>query len=277
MRLTGTHRNPRRPAPGPAPTIPLPYVGPELTCVETDAGALWLRSDDGVMLPFIRSRGTWEPDEGQILKRLVTRGSVFVDVGANVGYFSRLISVACEPSRIVAFEPHPELGAVLALNVWGLRPVVEIFPMALGGSYGKVVVQSAEHNIGDSRVDAGMDTATKLSAMGPMDSIISGRVDVVKIDVQGYESDVIHGMQRVIRENPRVTMIVEFWPAAIRDRNLSPMTVLRQYEALGLTVLALRGSTPLAMSLDEIIRYCQDAGNDGQINLVLAGPSSPVL
>lgn len=255
-------------------SAPRPYVGAELTCVDTDGGPLWLRSDDGVMLPFLRSRGTWEPDEGDVLRRLVTPGAVFVDVGANVGYFSRLICRACAPSRVVAFEPHPELGAVLALNVWGLEPAVEIVPVALGAGDGTVVVQSAAHNIGDTRVDSGLTRAVMLAAMTRMDDVVDGRVDVVKIDVQGYESDVIQGMHRIVRENPQISMVAEFWPAAIRERGLSPKTVLRQYEALGLGVRALRGTAPIDMDPDAILRYCQDAGNDGQINLLLAGPAS---
>lgn len=264
----------RAPAAGRARAIPHPYAGPELTCVESDAGPLWLRSDDGVMLPYLASNGTWEPDEGTVLRKLVTPGSVFVDVGANVGYFSRLLAVTARPSRVVAFEPHPELAPVLALNTWGLTPTVEVFPLALGSSDGTVVVQSAAHNPGDTRVDASLSRATMLAAMGRMDDVLTGRVDVVKLDVQGFESDVVHGMQRVIRDNPQIAIVAEFWPGALRDRGISPMVVLRQYEALGLTVSLLRGTTPVAVPLDEIVRFCNDAGVDGQANLLLAGPQS---
>ena len=256
------------------PSVPAPYAGPELTCVDSDAGPLWLRSDDGVMLPYLASRGTWESDEGAVLRRLVTPGTVFVDVGANVGYFSRLLATVARPSRVIAFEPHPELAAVLALNVWGLTPAVEVMPLALGSANGTVVVQSAQHNPGDTRVDATLSRASMLAAMGRMDDLVQGRVDVVKIDVQGFESDVIQGMQRILRDNPQISVVAEFWPGALRDRGLSPMTVLRQYEALGLSVAVLRGATPTVMPLDDVLRFCQGAGPDGQANLLLTGPAS---
>ena len=101
---------------GAVPAVPVPYVGAPLTQVDSDAGPLWLRADDGVILPYLLANGTWEPGEGALLRDYISPGSTFVDVGANVGYFSRLAAMS-QPARIFAFEPHPELVRVLELNV----------------------------------------------------------------------------------------------------------------------------------------------------------------
>lgn len=250
--------------------VPRPYRGVPLVRADSDAGPLWLREDDGVILPYIVRNGCWEPDEGSLLRKLVLPGSTFVDVGANVGYFSRFVASTCSPARIVAFEPHPDLVDVLALNVWGLSPAVEIVPVALGDSNGTVVLESSPHNLGDTRVSSGGDApAVMLAAVTRMDDVIDGRVDVVKIDVQGYEPEVLRGMQRIIRENPKIAMIVEFWPLALDERRLRPTSVLAQYEAMGFEVYLLRNGSPMAASFDEILGFCRSAGPDGQANLVL--------
>jgi FkbM family methyltransferase len=252
--------------------VPRPYDGSGITQVPSDAGPIWLDSADGVMLPYIKTFKTWEPEEGVFLKRLLHPGDVFVDVGANVGYFVRFVSKFCEPSAIHAFEPHPTSVRLLELNSWDLESPVTVWPMALGGEKGTVVVSTAVNNVGDTRVSTAASdvSATAVAVIAPMDSVLSGRVDVVKIDVQGYESDVIRGMARVWAENPTIKLVIEFWPAAIRERGLSPEAVLAQYRAAGFTVKLLQGAAPINMDTAEIMRFCETAGPDGQVNLFLS-------
>lgn len=258
----------------PAPrAVPRPYSGPGITQVESDAGPIWLESADGVMLPYIRTNRTWEPEEGQLLRTLVQPGDVFVDVGANVGYFVRLIATHCGPSAIHAFEPQPTSSTLLGLNTWDLPAPVTVWPLALADTRGTVVVSTAEHNVGDTRVSApaagSAAVSTAVAAVATMDELLSGRVDVVKIDVQGYESEVIRGMARTAAANPGIKLVIEFWPAALRERGLTPERVLDEYRAGGYTVSLLRGAAPTATTTHEIMQFCDTAGPDGQANLLL--------
>src|SRR6185436_5175915 len=117
-------------------SAPRPYSGPGITQVESDAGPIWLESADGVMLPYLKANKTWEPEEGELLRTLVKPGDVFVDVGANVGYFVRLIATHCAPSQIHAFEPQPTSSTLLALNTWDLAVPVAVWPLALADGTG---------------------------------------------------------------------------------------------------------------------------------------------
>ena len=253
---------------------PRPYDGPGVTQVESDAGPIWLESADGVMLPYLKANRTWEPEEGQLLRSLVKPGDVFVDVGANVGYFVRLIATHCGPSTIHAFEPQPTSSVLLGLNTWDLPVPVVLWPLALADERGTVVVSTAEHNVGDTRVSApsadAATVSTAVSGVATMDELVSGRVDVVKIDVQGYEPEVIRGMTRIARENPRIRLVIEFWPAALRARQISPESVLAEYRAAGYTVGLLRGPVPVDTTTAEIMEFCDTAGPDGQANLLLS-------
>ncbi len=225
------------------------------------------------MRPYVEHNGTWDPDVGALLTALVRPGMTFLDIGANVGYFSRLVASRCAPAAIHAFEPHPDLIDVLALNVWGLSPAVTIWPVALGSRNGTVTLASADHNVGDTRVYEGATgAATMLAAVARVDDLIDGPVDVVKIDVQGFEAEVFAGMQRIIVENPRIKIAVEFWPGGLRDRGMNPRSVLASYRDMGFEAHLLRGSAPIVAGADEIMQFCESAGPDGQANLLLARP-----
>ncbi len=255
--------------------LPQPYHGAPLTQVECDAGPMWLRSDDAVILPHLQHYRTWEHEEGGLIRRIVRPGSTFVDVGANVGYFSRLVATTCQPGRILAFEPHPDLVEILRLNVWGLHPGVEVFPVALGTSTGTVPLHTAEHNPGDTRVGEGgvaRTDATMVAAVAAFDEIAGGRVDVVKMDVQGYEVEVLRGMLRTIRDNPQMIVVAEFFPVALRERGVDPSGVLTEYRSMGFEIGLLRAGAPLRTTDEEIMEFATGAGPDGQANLVLRQP-----
>lgn len=250
-------------------------VNHELTQVVSDAGPLWIHADDGMMLPFLRGNGTWEPEEGGLLRRIVRPGATFVDIGANVGYFSRLIATTCDAGRIVAFEPHPALVPVLRLNVAGLHPEVEVHPVALGSDNATVSLRSTPQNIGDTRVslaqpEAGADAL--VAQMRRFDDEVTGRVDVVKIDVQGFETEVLRGMSRTIDENPYLIIVAEFWPGAIEERGLVPAAVLAEYRAMGFEIGMLRAGSPISATDEEIFAFAGSVGSDGQANLVLRRP-----
>ena len=91
----------------------------------------------------------------------------------------------------------------------------------------------------------------------------------MKIDVQGFEPEVLRGMQRILHENPQILIVSEFWPEALRGRGLDPRRVLGHYREMGLVVRRLHNGAALEAGDDEILQYCSSAGVDGQANLVL--------
>jgi len=250
-------------------TPPRPYVGEELLSLLTDAGPLWIPASDEVMRPFLETEGTWEPEEGQLLSQFFRPGLRFLDVGANVGYFSLLIAQGCPDAVIHSFEPHPLTSQVLALNAWASGADITTHALALSSGDRILALTTAESNLGDTRSRAA-DSGTMLSPAAPLDEVLPGAVfDLVKIDVQGFETEVIGGMIGMIRRSPGVVIVAEFMPAALRERGLDPVAVLASYEELGLDLTVQVGTDLLVMKHVEIVRTCEAAGPDGQVNLVM--------
>jgi FkbM family methyltransferase len=250
-------------------TPPRPYVGEELVCLVTDAGPIWIPASDGVMRPFLDETGTWEPEEGELLGQFFRPGLRFLDVGANVGYFSLLVAAQCPGAVIHAFEPHPLTSQVLALNAWSSGADITPHALALSAGDRVLALTTAESNLGDTRTRAN-GSGTMLSPAAALDEVLPDAVfDLVKIDVQGFETEVVGGMAGMLARSPGAVIVAEFMPSALRERGLDPLEVLRGYKELGLSVRTHVGRELSQMKPVDVVRTCDGAGPDGQVNLLL--------
>lgn len=177
----------------------------------------------------IRDTGIWEPYETALLLQLLQPGSIFVDVGANIGYFSVLAAnVVGEHGRVFAFEPDPAnfglLEASCRLN--GLEERVDAVQGGLSASAGSGRLYLSEDNLGDHQVYVGADTRESL----PIE-LFNGsdflrerlqRLDLLKVDTQGSEYEVIAGLAPLLRELPSAPqIIIELTPFSLREAGAS--------------------------------------------------------
>jgi FkbM family methyltransferase len=249
--------------------VPEPAIGPAVR-VATDIGDLWYPANDQVMLPYLRATRTWEPSEGRLLASLLRPDSRFLDIGANVGYFSVFAARACPRGTIDAVEPDMRALSLLRLNLWVHAPHARVWPLALGRTRGAVGLQIDEANYGDTRVQSKEESAAQLAAMVSGDELFAGRAFVViKIDVQGFEDEVLLGMQRGINATSRLCIVAEFFPLAIEDRGLRPLDVLATYRTLGLDRLVSVGGRLERLDDEGVLTLCRNAGKNGFINLLL--------
>jgi FkbM family methyltransferase len=122
---------------------------------------------------------------------------VVVDAGANVGIFTcALAQIVGESGFVHAFEPDPSSFSVLSANVAGngLKGRVELNQMALGDGVGVVMLHSAGAS---SFVDAG-SVPVQVTTLDAYAEHLS-RLDVVKIDVEGYEPVLLQGAEETLR------------------------------------------------------------------------------
>lgn len=261
------------PRPG-AGGVPAALAGDEFEAVEADVGTLWFPASDEVMRPYIKATGVWERDEGGLLESLLRPGCRFLDVGANVGYFSVFAAARGAGVTIDAVEPHPVALQLLAFNLWINRVEARVWPVALSNGARSVTLQTAATNLGDTRSDGrGIAPGTTASLVAPAaigDELFGGRsFDLVKIDVQGAEWEVVSGLAGTIKRSPGIAIVAEFWPAALVERDEDPAEILARYRRLGLAVVTQIGARLERLDDDEILRVCLQSGRDAQVNLLL--------
>lgn len=186
--------------------------------------------------------GRYEPQETQLAQQLLGPGMVVVDVGANWGYFTLVCaSLVGDRGRVFALEPHPRLGSMLADNVRenGL-PQVAVHRVAAGAmaaSTGFVGFDEAGGNWGVSRAARGADVADFESKTVALDAFLDecnvGRVDLIKIDIEGAEGDAIRGMADGLGRHRYRYALVECHPAELERIGTSVAECVTPFRTAG--------------------------------------------
>ncbi len=179
-----------------------------------------MRCDLGDLIPStIFHFGVWEPDLSHWVSRLLSPGDVFVDVGANIGYYSVLAArLVGETGSVVAIEASPTNFARLQQNLRANRiRNVRAVNLAVAAEAGTVTVYSGPpQNSGAASTlpewRNGRPEAT-VSAL-PLDAILTdnerSRTALIKIDVEGAEMPILRQMAATMALYPeRVAIIAE--------------------------------------------------------------------
>jgi FkbM family methyltransferase len=143
-------------------------------------------------------------------------GAVFVDIGANVGFFSLIAArVVGDGGRVVALEPVPENVAAIRANARRNRLRVDVLEVAAGATNGPTSLVLTRHPGGAvlASADAPPDATGRIEVEGATvdDLVAAGRLprpSVVKIDVEGAEEAVLQGMTETLT-SVGPTLIVE--------------------------------------------------------------------
>lgn len=187
-------------------------------------GDFYLDPGDDVIKTPLRAGRPWEPHVQQLLRRYVRPGSSVIDAGAHIGTHTLLMSRLVGPTgHVYAFEPqkkiHRELVHNLRLN--GASNVAAL-RFALGDRQDVITMGTPpEGNEGHTAVGTGGDRVElrTLDGLGLCD------VSLLKIDVEGYESQVLRGAAELIRRDRPVIITelmgghrLESAPPAIRQQ-----------------------------------------------------------
>jgi FkbM family methyltransferase len=222
-------------------------------------------TDDKHVSEHIATRGVWEPLETEVIGRFLGADALFVDCGANLGWFS--IIAAARGASVVAFEPFPPNAALLRENISrnGFADKIEMHERALGASPGLARLDLSEDNQSDHRVAVGPTRRRSVDVeVVTLDTMLSGRMPtVMKLDTQGSEVAILRGATAALSASP--TLVLEFWPYGLRRCGASADELLALIGPMIDTTHACfeivefrSGLVPL--SLDDVVAMTQHGG-----------------
>jgi FkbM family methyltransferase len=199
--------------------------------------------------------GEHESEDTDYLMQALRANDVCFDVGANLGYYTVLMAKAVPQGKVYAFEPDPFCHALLQLNVRINRlENVVVNCLALGERSGT----SSLFRCTDSGYNSFNDTAQK-----PVSSVIEvpvttldefvagagvGRVDFVKVDVEGAEGLVLAGAKRLLQDSaqrPRL-LLLELFEESHRSFGDSTGEILESLRQTHYEPFALSGKKRVA-------------------------------
>lgn len=155
-----------------------------------------------------------EEPEYSILQNLITPGDWVIDIGANVGHYTKRFSeLVGGCGRVIAFEPVPATFSLLSENVLLFAlPNVSLINAAVSNKLDIVSMSIPEFSTGLAnfyQAHLSSEVGSALFVMTiPLDSLcISHHVAVVKIDAEGHESFVLEGMRQLIKTSHPVIIM----------------------------------------------------------------------
>jgi FkbM family methyltransferase len=193
----------------------------------------------------------YEPAVWTALLDAVQPGDTFVDVGANVGLYAVAAGRRVRRGQVIAFEPDPGNATLLRRNIALNRvdDAVEVRQLALGAERGELRFRSEQQRSG---VDP---NGAVLVPVSTLDSEVTVRVDVLKIDVEGFEGEVIAGAVGVLTDpdrRPRA-IFLETHTAVLAERGLEEAPILHQLERAGYRISELSRDTNLTRNLVAVL------------------------
>lgn len=190
---------------------------------------------DASLMYYLKHQQVPEPEVCQVLVRVLREGDTAIDAGANVGFFTIIMSkLVGDTGRVVAVEPgannfeklHRNIVLNKCQNVTVVREPLWCSPVDVPMYlYDDGGANSLWPNEGD--VSSGMLRATTL------DAICDGRTPkLIKMDIEGSEFDAIQGGRKMFATQ-RPVLVTEMNPAALKRAGSSPFKLRRALEAFG--------------------------------------------
>lgn len=217
----------------------------------------------------------YEPATTRLFRQLLAPGDIVIDVGAHVGYYTLLAARQVGPAgRVYAFECEPQNYELLVKNIelnslgW-VVPVQKAVSNRVGTGRLTLDRQSGWHSLHltpDSVGSLLVETTT-------LDEFLAQTADrhcaLLKIDAQGAEAAVLEGAQNLLQENPRLRIILEWWPTGLQAAGVPPNDFFRELQARGFSVSAIVETRGKLVPVQEYVELQELIAREGHtLNLL---------
>jgi len=201
-------------------------------------GAFYVDLPQDTIKGTLKAGNVWEPNIVELIKEYAKEGSVAVDLGSHIG--THLLSMSQAVGKnglVVGFEPQMKIFSELIMNMQlNQCSNVRAYRCAVGRNFDQVQMNIPySSNEGGASIGRGGDIAKLI----PLDSLQLCNVSIIKIDVEGYEDEVLAGAVQTIRDN-HPYIIIELMDSNEEQVNKRDATI-KNLEEMGYTLQKLWG------------------------------------
>lgn len=174
---------------------------------------------------YTRFKNKNDLHEIELLKQLIKPGDHVLDIGANIGFYAKIISNLVGPKgKVYCFEPDKTNYKYLVKNTKGISNI-NLFNLAVSDKEEVIKVYKSKLLNVDHRTYPvnNYDSVEEINAKS-IDGMLGKdieRIDLIKIDIQGFELTAFKGMQNVLSKQNNIKIIAEYWPHGFKRAGTS--------------------------------------------------------
>ncbi len=234
-----------------------------------------VESDDLLFAPYLMVNGFHERDITNFYCNVVNDLNNCIDVGANFGYYTCIFGKLARGGRTIAIEPDEKMFNLLRDNIYinSLEAMTVPVHSAAGDREATLTLHRQITRSGNTsviqvpaevlqRMGEPPSRAFEVAAM-PIDRLLpqfNGRVDHVKIDVEGAEPLVLRGAQQIIATNPGINIVMEWSQNQLQAAGFDPAQFTIELARMGLAGAAIAADRPEPISWDALLGLAYHPG-----------------
>jgi FkbM family methyltransferase len=262
------------------------YVGNNRVLTKIAIGgtnlAFLVEADDRLVVPRFIVEGRYETELTNFFSSHIKINDHCLDIGANFGYYTCLMARWALGGKTIGLEPDQKIFELLRDNIYinGLESVASAMHAAAGREEGTLTLHRRLTRSGNTslikepdekitRLGEAASQAFEISCV-PIDTLLpefDGRIDYIKIDVEGAEPLVLPGARQTITNNPHIQIVMEWAPNQIQAAGFDVAGFTRDLAGMGLRVAILSLQGPEPVGWDALL------GNSYQSGILLTSRS----
>jgi len=204
-----------------------------------------------------------------LLKKHIKPGQTILDVGANIGFYAKILSQLTGPNgNVHCFEPDATNFQHLKVETAGLTNIV-INNKAVGPKTEKIKIYTSKNLNVDHRTykPEEYDREIEIDAISMEDYFdVNVKVDFIKIDIQGFEMEAMKGMHTLLKANHHIKMISEFWPYGLRKAGSSVSDYYNFLKNMNFNIELLKEDKLEPLSLEKV-QQLEPLGEEHYFNI----------
>jgi len=193
--------------------------------------------------------------EIELLKKHIKQNDIVLDIGANIGFYATILSdIVGEKGVVHCFEPDSKNFEHLKKTTADFKNI-KINTKAVGPKTEKLKIYTSKNLNVDHRTykPEEYDKEIEIDAVSIDDHLTSNpKVDLIKMDIQGFEMQAIQGMQTILDKNKDIKLISEFWPYGLKKAGSSVTEYFNFLQSKGFTCYLLEETSLLKLTAEKV-------------------------
>lgn len=209
-----------------------------------------------IIYPIFKNKQ--DAHEINMCKSLIKPGDTVIDIGANIGFYSKIFSgIVGINGNVYSFEPDKINYSRFQKNVSSCKNVKGFNKAVADTTKTLTLYTSPMLNVDHKTFKVNdYDTAVEIEAIS-IDDFVGDKikVDFIKMDIQGFEVTAIKGMQRTLQSNRNILLLTELWPYGLNQAGTSAQQFADTVSGLGLSLFDVSKTPFEKMAITNFAKY----------------------